>query len=347
VGSGPYKLERWDTGQEIVLVRNPFSWRPAPAVQRLSFRFIQEEQACIQAFLSGELDDVSLTPEWYARLKDSPDNGTRYRLYRYSTPAGSYRYIAWNNAKPQLADSRVRRAMTMLIDRQAIIDRQLYGLATAISGPFWPQSPQYDQSIRPWPYDKEAALALLKEAGWQDRKGNGWLENERGERLAFELAVPAGPQLSRDIARVLQEGFREAGIEMNPRFYEWSVLVSRLGNRDYEAALLGGAGSVEEDPYAMWHSSQIANRGANHMGFRSAEADQLIEEARLTFDENQRQALYHRFHRVLHEEQPCTFLWRSDSLRAFAPRVQGVKVHTLGLDDREWRIGKDNSGDAL
>ena len=118
------------------------------------------------------------------------------------------------------------------------------------------------------------------------------------------------------------------------------MLVSRLGNRDYDAALLGGAGSVEDDPYAMWHSSQTAGRGANHMGFKSAEADRLIEEAQQTLDERERNDLYHRFHRVLHQEQPCTFLWRSDSLRAFAPRVQGVKVHTLGLDDREWYLGK-------
>ena len=172
VGSGPYRLERWDTGQEIVLSRNSDSWKKPPAIANLSYKFILEEQSMVQAFRSGELDymdELVLTPEWYLKLKESPDNEVKYRLYKFSKPDRGYSYIGWNNARPLFADKRVRRAMTMLINRQQIVDQLLHGLATVISGPFWIQSPQYDQNVKPWPYDKAAALALLKEAGWWDR----------------------------------------------------------------------------------------------------------------------------------------------------------------------------------
>jgi peptide/nickel transport system substrate-binding protein len=104
-----------------------------------------------------------------------------------------------------------------------------------------------------------------------------------------------------------------------------------------------GGGGVEEDPFQIWHSSQIAGRGSNHVGFRNAEADRLIEEGRATLDETKRNELYHRFHRIVHEEQPYTFMWQGESLRLVSPRVKGVQVHALGLDWREWWIGRDEA----
>jgi peptide/nickel transport system substrate-binding protein len=147
--------------------------------------------------------------------------------------------------------------------------------------------------------------------------------------------------MTRDLVRILREEFRRMGIDMSIRMVEWSVFVTRLDNRDYDAIMLGWTGSVESDPYQIWHSSQIADRGSNHVGFRSAEADRLIEEARITLDPVRRNDLYHRFQRILHEEQPYTFLWAGESLRLVSPRIRGVRLHTLGLDWREWWAGPD------
>jgi peptide/nickel transport system substrate-binding protein len=87
----------------------------------------------------------------------------------------------------------------------------------------------------------------------------------------------------------------------------------------------------------VWHSSQ-AEKGSNFVGFVNAEADRIMDDARLEFDEQKRFATYHRFHAILHEEQPYTFLFCIQSLEALDRRFQNVKVYKFGLDSREWWV---------
>ena len=344
VGSGPYVLKEWKTGQHIILERNPNYWRYTPSVDRIVYRFILEDQAAVQALLAGEIDDLAVLPEWWVKLRERPDAARRFQMFRYTTPYNGYSYIGWNNERPPFNDARVRRAMTHLVWRGQILKYMMFGIGEVASGPFWPESPQSDPAAKPWPFDRDAARRLLAEAGWEDRNGDGWLENAAGKRLEFEFASPSGSPVTRDIVRVIGEEFRRMGIAMHLRMYEWSVFTVKLDNRDFDAVMLGwGGGGVEADPYQIWDSSQIANRGSNFIGFRNAEADRLIETARMTLDSTKRNALFHEFHRLLHQVQPYTFMFNRESLRVIGPRVQGVRLHKLGLDWREWWIGKEDS----
>ncbi|HUU10056.1 MAG TPA: peptide-binding protein [Phycisphaerae bacterium] len=340
VGTGPYVFEKWVTGQQIALRRNEQYWRARPSFDRMTFRVILEDQAYVQAFLAGEIDYVSVQPEWWVKLKADPRAGRDFIMHRYSAPAG-YRYLAWNCARPPFDDARVRRAMTHLVWREQLVKYLEYDISRVVTGPFWVDSPQYDRTVKPWAFDRAEAARLLKEAGWEDRDADGWIENPDGRRLEFELSLPASLQAYRDMARVLKEEFRRVGIVMNVRFYEWAVFITKLDNRDFDAISLAWTGSVEGDPNQIWHSSQIEGRGHNFISFRNARSDRLIEEARATMDEAKRNALYHEFHRLLHDEQPYTFLWSRDALALVSPRLRGVKVHRLGMDPREWWIPGD------
>ncbi|MBM4019237.1 MAG: hypothetical protein FJ288_13090 [Planctomycetes bacterium] len=341
VGTGPYKLGEWKTGEHLVLERNENYWREPVAIDRTVFRFILEEQASVQAFLAGDLDDLPLSPEWWVKLRSRPETLEKYQWFRYSTPFNGYGYIGWNNARPPFDDARVRRAMTHLVWREQLLKFMRYDIGAITSGPFWPGGKQYDASVAPLPFDRQAARRLLAEAGWQDRDGDGWLENLKGRRFTFELAYPAGNQETRDFVRILREEFRRMGIDMSERAYTWAVFTTKLDNRDFDAVRLGwGGGGVENDPYQIWHSSQIAGQGSNFIFFRSPEADRLIELARQTLDDEKRNELFHRFHRLVHQEQPYTFLWAPESLRAMSARVMGARVHRLGMDWREWWLGK-------
>ncbi len=357
VGSGPYVFERWSTGQEIVLARNARYYGKPRAFDRIVFRLISEEQASVQAFLSGRLDDLSLSPEWWVKLKDHPERGRAFRMYRYSTPANGYSFIGWNNEKyaygtgteagetavghphPLFGDPRVRRAMTHLVAREVLLKHLYKDVGQVATGPFWPKSPQHDPTIEPLSFDRARALALLAEAGWKDRDDDGWLENEAKERFAFEFSIPAGNQMTRDLARILKEEFRRVGIDCTIRFVEWAVFVLKLDTRDFDAVTLAwGGGGVESDPFQIWHSHQIANRGHNFISFRNAEADRLIMEARAELDPERRHVLYRRFHRLLHELQPYTFFIARESLRLVSTRVEGAVVRPGGMDTEEWWI---------
>jgi peptide/nickel transport system substrate-binding protein len=131
------------------------------------------------------------------------------------------------------------------------------------------------------------------------------------------------------------------GIDLSPDPYEWSVFSERLNTRAFEAVTLAWGGTVQDDPYQIWHSSQIGNRGSNYVGFRNAKADAIIEEARTTRDEDKRNELYHQLDRILHEEQPYTFVFTRPWLELLDNRFENVVVHKLGLNPHEWYVPKD------
>jgi peptide/nickel transport system substrate-binding protein len=99
-------------------------------------------------------------------------------------------------------------------------------------------------------------------------------------------------------------------------------------------------GNAESDPYQIWHSSQRKG-GSNYVEFNNPAADALIEQARETLDTNKRNALYHKFDRIIHEEQPYTFIYTRPEQRFLDRRFQNVIVHKLGIDEREWYVPRD------
>jgi len=344
VGTGPFTFKEWKTGQHIILERNENYWGNPPSFDRVVYRFILEEQASVQALLAGELDFLAVTPEWWMKLKERPDATDHFNFFRYSTPQNGYSYIGWNNARPPFNDARVRLAMTHLVWREQILKHMMYDVGSVATGPFWPPSPQNEASLKPWPFDRDAARRLLREAGWEDRNGDGWLENAEGNRFEFEFCSASGDQITRDMVRVIGEEFRRMGIDMHVRLYEWSIFTVKFDNHDFDAVMLAwGGGGVEEDPYQIFHSSQIADRGSNFISFRSAEADRLTETARMTLDAQKRNALYHQFHRLLHREQPYTFMFARESLRLVSKRVKGTQVHKMGMFPMDWWIGREGA----
>jgi peptide/nickel transport system substrate-binding protein len=334
VGTGPYRFLRWDTGREIVLERNEDYWGKKPHIKRIVFKIINDPAVAFQVLKREELDLTGLTPIQWARQTSSEAFKKNYDKLGYFTP--NYSYIGWNMARPYFSDRRVRTAMTHLVNRESILKEILYNLGEVVTNPFYINSPEYDRSIKPYPYDPEKAKMLLEEAGWVDHDGDG-IRDKDGVDFRFEFLIPAGSDTGEKIATILKEELDRVGIDMQIRKTEWAVFTTRLNERRFDAVTLAWSMGVESDPYQIWHSSQ-AERGSNFVGFKNVEADRLIEEARTEFDRKKRIELYRRFSRIVHEEQPYTFLFCRKSTVALHKRFKGVKVYPLGLDPLEWFV---------
>ena len=337
IGSGPYVFEKWDVGREIVLRRNERYWGKRPKLDKLVYRIITNEVAALQALQSHDIDFMRPDPEQFANRSGDEEFTDKFYCLKYWTPGDGYRYIGWNQMSPFFKDRRVRLAMTHIIDRKAIIANLLKGLGHPITGPFYVFGPQNYPSIEPWPYDPERAKELLDEAGWVDSDGDG-VRDKDGIAFRFRFVIVSQVPFHERLAKLLKDEAAKVGIEVILDPYEWSVFVERLNTRSFEAVTLAWTGSVQADPYQIWHSSQIENRGSNSVGFRNAEADAIIEKARQTMDTERRNKLYHRFHQILHEQQPYTFLLSRPSMRFLDRRFENVKVHKLGLDGEEWYV---------
>ena len=334
MGSGPYRFVKWETGREIVLERNENYWGENPHLKRVVYKIITDETVALQILKRGELDLMGLTPVQWTRQTSARKFRTENDKHSYYLPG--YSFIGWNMRRPFFSDRRVRRAMTMLLDRETILRKLRYGLGRVVTGNFFYESQDYDREIEPWAYDPAAAAGLLDEAGWVDSDGDG-IRDKDGVAFRFEFTLTAGNQFAEQMSTILKEELAKVGIDMAIRPLEWALFTEVLDDRTFGAVIMGWSLPVEADPYQVWHSSQT-DSGSNFVGFVNREVDSLIEEARVTFDKAKRVELYRRFHSILLEEQPYTFLFVNKSLVTLSRRFENVVVYPLGLDPKEWWV---------
>jgi len=340
VGSGPFVFEKWETGREVVLRRNENYWGNKPKLKKIIYKFIPNPVAMVQALRSHTVDIAIPEPEQFADLVNDEQFNEEFRCLWYWNPGVPFYYIGWNQDTVFFSDRDVRLAMTHIIDREQIVSKLLKGQGRTITGPFFINGSQNDLNIEPWPYDLNRARELLDEAGWVDSDKDG-LRDKKGVPFRFKFMYSSDNALYRRLAKLLKDAAAKVGIEVVPEPYEWSVVISRITDRKFEAMVMGWGGDILEDPYQLWHSSQIDNRGSNYVGFGNRQADAIIEQARRRIDDSRRNKLYHQLHRILHEEQPYTFLFTRPTFRLVDKRFKNVRIYKLGPKYWQWYVPKE------
>ncbi len=352
MGCGPYRLDwsfdiddQWTAGDDIVLVRNENYWRDQrPSIDRLRFRVISNNVGRLTAFTNGDGDMMRATSEQYRTKTREPAFLEANHAAQWINMRSGFGFIAWNCGERQgkltpFHDKRVRRAMTHLIDRDRVLRDFAEGLGQVATGPFPPVSEQSNPAIEPWPFDIEEAKRLLDEAGWRDRNGDGILENEAGEDFRWEYTISKSSTFSEKLAQYLKDQCARIGIECTIRKIDWAIFSTTLNRRDFDAITMQWSNSApESDPYQLWHSDSIPDQGDNFTQWSNERADELIERGRATLDYDERMAVWHELHEVLHDEQPYTFMLNSPWIRFISRRVGNVNTYPIGLDINEMYI---------
>jgi peptide/nickel transport system substrate-binding protein len=344
MGSGPYMVEggpeAWTPGNGVSLVRNPRYWGAEPTIEKIVYGEIESEDTQAVRFRNHEQDIFRATPDHYVRMINDPSVMEWATDQKHNSPYKGYSYIGWNQQRETggnrrstfFADKRVRQAMTLLIDRERMSQEIAEGLWTPASGPFDPAGPQSDPSVQPLPHDLQQAQSLLREAGFDDRNGDGIIEASDGRPFEFTLTYPGGSPIYEKIVLFLRDSFARGGIKMNAERVDWPVLIRRMNVKDFDAVILGWSSTIESDPYQIFHSSQIEGTGDNRISYRNAELDKAIEEARRTMDLDKRLELWQQVHRILAEDQPYTFLFNRPNLYIMNGRIKNVEKSKVGLN---------------
>ena len=341
LGSGPYRLadpKAWTPDLGLVeLERNPRYWGPvAPSFERILWKVIENDSARLTTFRNRDIDSYGARPREYQGLLDDEALRAQTHNFEFMNAVAGYSYVGWNqrrNGEPtRFADRRVRQAMTWLTDRGRIIEEIMLGYAEPAVSPFSPRSRQHDPAIEPRSFDPEKAKALLAEAGYHDRDGDGVLEDEAGEPFEFELVYFQENEDTERMVLFLKDLFARAGVHLKPLPAEWPVMLDLMNERNYDAITLGWTSGVETDVFQMFHGSQTEDGGDNFIHFRHAEFDALVDRARATVREEKRMPLWQAVERIFHEEQPYTFLMRRKTLAFVDRRLQNLEVTKLGLN---------------
>lgn len=355
LGTGPYRLrdpEAYDPGSTIQLVRNTRYWGEPGPWDRMVYRIMEQEPTQRNAFGSGDIDIYAPDPRYHIEMVDDEELNEEKEYHIYESVRSGYQYIAWNQKRGGedtiFADKRVRQAMTMLVDRERIIDDVLEGFGRVATGPFHPLNDQNADDVEAWPYDPQQAMSLLEQVGFSREGESAPLIDPDGEEFTIELSYPQS-ELYERIALALRDNFARAGInlELNPQ--RWALLLQTLDRREFDAISLGwGAGGVESDIEQMFHSRTIED-GDNRNAYSNPEFDQLVEAAHVALDRDERMELWREAHRILHEDQPYTFLffgkprlWLDDRIKGVEPMPQlGINAATTWPVPMEWYVPED------
>jgi len=322
VGCGPYLLERWETGQQVVLRRKARWWADTlegvayeAYPDKLIYRVIKDANTAITNLKAQKLDVMNAIPaKDFIQLKANTGFTTHFSLH---TPRMfAYFYIGLNmrpqGRPPVFTDRRVRRALAHLLDVDMLIKKFSYGMAQRITGPLYPmQRGSYNDTLPPIPYDPVKAAQLLDEAGWIDQDDDGIREkmiDGRKVKLEFEI-LTNNNEVRLQIARILQQEARKVGIKLNITSLDWSIFLERTKKHDFDAYIGGWIGTHNpQDLKQIWHSKSWAEGGSNYVGFGNDETDRIIELIREELNKSRRDSLYRLFHAIVYEEQPYIFL---------------------------------------
>ncbi len=337
VGTGPYRLREWVTGQKVILEAYETYFEGRPGIDTFIARVIPDTATMFLELKFGGIDFMGLTPPQY-KLQATKETFNKYfQKFRY--PAFGYTYLGYNLLDPKFADKRVRQAITHAIDKREIIAGVLLGYGTPCTGPFPPESWAYNPDVRDLSYDPELSKRLMKEAGWQPN-ASGLLE-KNGRPFEFTVITNQGNEARLKTAQIIKESLRKVGIRMNIKVLEWQAMLHEfIDKKRFEAIIMGWGLSRDPDMYDIWHSSKTREGEFNFISYRNSEVDRLLLEGRRTFDYGKRRAIYHRIHEILSEEQPYTFLYVPDALPVLHKRFKGVEQAPVGIwhDFIHWKV---------
>jgi peptide/nickel transport system substrate-binding protein len=330
--SGPFKIAEdpatggplWRRGEELIAVQNPLCWRrrAEPAhwnLAGLKLRFIADPAAQQVALRTQKIDWLVVDGDPQEMLDRDPELARRYRALTYDYVRLGQYVVMWNCRRKALADPRVRRALTMLFDRDTLVDKVLTNVAARASGWFKPGSPEYPENLAPIPFDPRAARGLLREAGF---------DADAGKPLRIGI-LRGNTALHERIVDLARPAFEQAGVVLDDMVRSYDAYQDLRDRREFDGLLAAVNHSVWIDPFYRFHSSQVD--AENFMGWAHAEADRLLVEARAELDGARRAALYRQFGAILHAEQPVTLLCHPRIGLLLHQRFEGVAIGKFGL----------------
>lgn len=357
VGNGLFQLKEYVPGQRIVMERNPHYWkkdaqgRELPYVDQLIYLIVQNEDAALLKFMEGSLDVYGLRGMDYGLLKPKEKNDD-FVIYDLGPSMGS-NFVTFNQnlgVHPEtkepfvdpvkllwFKDVQFRRAVSHAIDRERMVEivknglgyPQFSDISPAISLFHNPDVPRYD-------YDPHKARSILKKAGYEDRDGDGIIEDDQGHPVKFTLMTNAGATERADMVGLIRHDLEQIGLDVNLKIVEFNTLVTKLtASFDWEAIVLGFGGTI--DPHFgknVWVSD-----GHLHVWYPRQESpatqwekriDDIFNEAVQELDEKKRIALYHEFQHLAAEQVPLIYTILGSKVIAVRNRLGNVKPTPIG-----------------
>ncbi len=348
ITSGPFYLGGWDKNQAIFLKANPKSFLYNPDnVGEIIFKIVPDYNSRLTQLKKGEIDLMEdVKPD------DAGDLETSDKINISSVKGRSYDYIGWNNIDSKLYESKkiikpnflfgsanVRKALTYAINRSEIVSEFLNNKGSVAVSPVSDIFKNaFNNEVHTYDYNPSQAKALLKEEGWEDINKDGILEKD-GKKFSFTLNYPSGNPLREFASTIIKNNLKAVGIDVTVSSIEPGVFFENAFNRKYDAWMAGWVIAVPLDLKPSWYSN-LDETPMNVYGYQNKKIDKLLLQLDSKISIDEKNDLYKRFQKLIHEDEPATFLYWIDDIVAYNNRINNITISPLGAVQKcwEWKV---------
>jgi peptide/nickel transport system substrate-binding protein len=307
VVTGPFVLSAWRADEYIHFRANPRHYLGCPKIDSIYYRIIPHPETQIIELMRGRLDLLPTA----VRVEDAAALAAHPRLNVYRNRRLVYDYLAFNlkNGHPALTDRRVRLALSLLPDRQQIVDRLLLGLGEVALGPLHPLHFAYDPGLPELRPDTRKARELLQKAAVLP--------------LRIRLIYNAGNPVRENVALLFREQAAAVGVDVSLTVLEWESFAAALRKGEYDLAVLGRSADIDPDLFYHWHSTGPGNLS----GYLNKEVDALLEAAASTHELQERTYYYRRAQRLIVGDMPMIWLYYRQAIHAASQNLSNFNPH--------------------
>jgi peptide/nickel transport system substrate-binding protein len=320
LGTGPYRVAEWKSGEYIRLERVPNYWRGSqyPHIEQILFRFVPNTNTRINLLKNKEVHLVAMFPWDKHREVEGIPGVTVHR-----TAGNAYEHVTLNQRRvPAFRDVEVRRALLHAVDRDTIASAILDGLAPVTHGAIQPVSWAFTPEVTTYPFDVMRARSLLDAAGWRDANGDGLREKD-GQPLRFTLITQAGFAVRESVAQVLQRQFRDVGVDMAVQLVDGTSISGLWFEGNFDAMLHWWQMPADPELTLFFAADRMPPRGRNINYFEDREVTELTYAADRTVDQAERKRLLGQAQRRIAELLPELPLYSITKLDAVPANLQG------------------------
>ncbi|MDR0408489.1 MAG: peptide-binding protein [Campylobacteraceae bacterium] len=323
IGTGMFTLKDFSISKNFILQANKNYFLGSPKFDNIIYHFVPDSSTAFLMLKSGELDMAEISP---LQLKKQADEEFMSKFNIYEGISHAYTYVGFNLKLPKFQNPLVREALSLAIDRQALIDILLFGEGFVCTGPFLPGTNVFNTQIKAPKQDIKKALELLKKAGYNEKNP-----------LEFELITNSGHRVY--VAQILQHQFKSVGVKVKIRVMEWQAFLNTvIAPRKFDAILMGWSLGIKPDAYSIWHSESDKVGGFNFIGYKNEKVDKLIKEAEKIVEEEEFGKIYREIFELIVQDNPYLFLYIPKNITAVKRNISPVYPSIIGVTHNilEW-----------
>lgn len=313
IGTGPYKIQEWDEGQSVVLVKNDEYFKGAPKIDKVVFKITADDNVQALQLKSGELDLALLPPTLINQFKKDD----QFKVYTLET--ADYRGIMYNFNSPFWKEnSNLIKAFNYAFNREVMVDTVLLGQGEVAYGPLQKNKFNSD-NVEKYNYNPEKAKELIEAEGWTI--GKDGIYEKAGKPLRFELSVRENEQERLDLAKIAAQQLKEIDVDCEVK------VTANIDWVNQDAFLIGWGSPFDADD----HTYKVfgTNKGSNFNFYSNLEVDKYLTLARQTTDEKERAAYYEKFQQVLAQNPPYSFFVYLDANYVAKKSISGISKNTI------------------